>query len=132
MAASVLNYEKNYKSKATKFENQTTKSEFEDDDSMVLREGKIKFSQSHQAKYKIDQCPHVNRPYYAKGRCKQCYSHHGRPNLASACVHKTRVSFAKKMCLPCYQQYFFVQKKSIKMTTELREAKQKSKMKLNH
>ena len=57
-----------------------------------------------KAKRLIDRCPHVDKPYYAKGMCNRCYHLFGRPNI-SQCVHaEPRMNFAKNLCYECYQQ----------------------------
>ena len=54
--------------------------------------------------YAVTKCPHTDQKYYAKGMCKNCYHHFGRPFLATGCEHTTRMNFAKKMCIACYHK----------------------------
>ena len=51
-------------------------------------------------------CPHKDKPYYAKGMCRNCYHSKGRQKQAMLCQHSQRKHYAKGMCKACYLKIY--------------------------
>ena len=71
----------------------------------------------NKIEYPITRCQHTERKYYAKGMCKECYNHFGRPSFATKCPHTDQMVFAKEICYKCYNSlryYKICQQKKIK------------------
>ena len=50
----------------------------------------------------INMCAHVDKQYYCKGMCKNCYHSKGREKLAFKCEHRDRKLYARGFCKACY------------------------------
>lgn len=54
------------------------------------------------SKREITKCSHVERVFYAKGMCKNCYHAMGREKKTDACPHVDRPKYAHGVCKNCY------------------------------
>ena len=69
-----------------------------------------KSGQSSQRKKKeITNCEHVDRDFYAKGMCKNCYHKKGRTKPASCCPDKKMYSL--NLCQNCYMKRYGKEKR---------------------
>jgi hypothetical protein len=50
----------------------------------------------------VTKCEHTDKPFYAKGMCKNCYHMMGRKKLADKCPHTDRSNYAHGVCKNCY------------------------------
>jgi hypothetical protein len=58
----------------------------------------------------INQCPHSDAVYYAKGMCRNCYHQKGRAKKATKCDHNNRPLYAKGVCKACYLNFHYCRK----------------------
>ena len=52
-------------------------------------------------------CPHTDKPYYAKGMCVNCYHRQGRTKKAWNCPHTTKTHYSKGLCKYCYLANYY-------------------------
>lgn len=55
-------------------------------------------------KKEITNCEHVDREFYAKGMCKNCYHKKGRTKPATCCPNKTM--YSRNLCQNCYMKFY--------------------------
>ena len=58
-------------------------------------------------KKKVIECPHPDKPYYAKGMCVNCYHREGRTKKAWACPHTNKTHYSKGLCKYCYLASYY-------------------------
>ena len=58
-------------------------------------------------KREITECPHTDRPYYAKGMCVNCYHRQGRTKKAWNCPHTNKTHYSKGLCKYCYLANYY-------------------------
>ena len=68
---------------------------------MKLKNSMIK-SRKPRKVQKITKCEHINKKYYSKGLCQQCYNRQSHNKLATACPHTDRKLYARRVCKACY------------------------------
>lgn len=64
---------------------------------------------SHRKKKVVTGCEHVDREYYARGMCKNCYHKKGRTKPALCCPNKTM--YSKNLCQNCYMKHYGKEKR---------------------
>ncbi|CAG9335726.1 unnamed protein product [Blepharisma stoltei] len=64
----------------------------------------LKSISKKRSRKRITACPHVNKRYYARSMCNNCYHKIGRQKKAWNCQHTDRQLYAKGLCQKCYLQ----------------------------
>jgi len=57
----------------------------------------------------VTSCEHVDREYYARGMCKNCYHKKGRTKPAICCPEKAM--YSKNLCQNCYMKHYGKEKR---------------------
>lgn len=52
----------------------------------------------------VTKCVHTDRPFYARGMCKNCYHKVGRSKPANC--HKDKAHYSKGLCHNCYMKEY--------------------------
>lgn len=71
-------------------------------------------------KKEITECEHVDREFYAKGMCKNCYHKKGRMKPAECCPDKKM--YALNFCQNCYMKHYGKEKRKENKVTKERRA----------
>jgi len=74
-----------------------------DADQKIFSIDRKKDLSNKENKSRINNCPHTDKKYYAKGMCNRCYHYYGRAQMATGCPHKDAKAYALNMCLKCYK-----------------------------
>ena len=72
---------------------------------------------SSRRKKIITSCEHLDREFYAKGMCKNCYHKKGRTKPAKCCPNRTM--YSKDLCQNCYMKQYGKERRKENKTAKI-------------